>query len=232
VRLRRWAHVLEIAVAALLWASVVTGSSVLALTFPVYTSAMSQALDIPRTAGLPVTDVVRLSGAVRALVADHEYDPLPSTWAGLPAFDASAVSHLMDVRAVIGLARVATGVASLLLASYVGFCVTKRRFERLRRGMLAGAALTVAIVALGLFAAVTDFSWFFTAFHGLFFASGTWTFPSDSLLIRLFPERFWMASGAAWAALMAAGAVVLLVAARSMRGALQRLSASRTAKNV
>ena len=43
---------------------------------------------------------------------------------------------------------------------------------------------------------------FFSAFHGLFFAEGTWTFPSDSVLIRLFPESFWTMAGVTWAALV------------------------------
>jgi integral membrane protein (TIGR01906 family) len=222
----------EVVVAAVLWALLVAGSAVTALTIPVYTSAMTQALGVPQTAGLSAADVVRLSGQVRALVADSEFDPLPSQWAGAPAFDAAAVSHLMDVRAVIGFARLATGITSLLLATYVGFCVGKRRFRRLTSGMRAGAAAIGVLLLVAVIAASTDFSSFFTAFHGLFFASGTWTFPADSLLIRLFPERFWMASGAAWAGLMAAGAVLLLVAARLVLGAEARLNASRMADNV
>jgi integral membrane protein (TIGR01906 family) len=229
---RRWGRLAETAVAAILWATVAGGTAVVALTLPAYTSTMSRALDIPRTAGLPVADVARLSDSVRALVADPDYDPLPSSWAGLPAFDESAVSHLLDVRGVIALARTATGIAALLLATWVAYCVLRRRLGRMRAGMRAGAVLTGALIAFGAIAAMADFSWFFTAFHGLFFASGTWTFPSDSLLIRLFPERFWMASGVAWAVLTAAGAAALLVAAGSVRRAEARDLASRTANNV
>jgi len=222
----------EVGVAALVWAALVTGSAVLALTVPVYTSAMTQALGVPQSSGLPAADVVRLSGQVRALVADSEYDPLPATWAGQPAFDASAVSHLLDVRGVIGFARLATGIAALLLATYVGFCVGTGRLTRLATGMRAGAAASAGVVVLGVAAALTDFSRFFAAFHGVFFASGTWTFPYDSLLIRLFPEPFWIASGVAWAALIALGAGLLLVSARLVLGTQARLNASRTANNV
>ena len=229
---RRVWRAAEVAVAAVVWASLVTGSAVMALTVPVYTSALTQALGVPRTAGLPAADVVRLSGAVRALVADSEYDPLPATWGGAPAFDAGAVRHLLDVRAVIAFARLATGLLSLVLASYVAFCVGRKRFTELAAGMRAGAVVAGAVVALALLAAVTDFSSFFTAFHGLFFASGTWTFPSDSLLIRLFPERFWVAAGASWAGLIVLGAAVMAVAARLVRRAATRLDASRTANNV
>ena len=229
---RRLAGMAEIAVAAVLWAALVTGSAVIALTVPVYTSAMTQALGVPATAGLSATDVVRLSAQVRALVADDEYEPLPAVWAGRPAFDEAAVSHLLDVRRVIALGRFATGIAALLLATYVAFCVGKRRVQVLGAGMRAGAAVCGLLVALGVIAATADFSAFFAAFHGLFFASGTWTFPSDSLLIRLFPERFWIASGAAWAVLLSLGAAVLLACPVVLRRAEARLNASRTANNV
>jgi uncharacterized membrane protein len=138
----------------------------------------------------------------------------------------------MDVRGVIGLARLATGIAALLLATYVGVCVGTGRLARLATGMRAGAAVCAGVVALGVIAAVTDFESFFAAFHGVFFASGTWTFPYDSLLIRLFPEPFWIASGAAWAALLALGAGLLLVSARLVLGRQARLNASRMANNV
>jgi len=229
---KRWGAVAEIGAAALLWTALVAGSAVLALTIPVYTSALSQALAIPQSAGLPASDALKLSDAVRALIADREYDPLPATWAGAPAFDAGAVSHLLDVRRVILAARLATGIAALLLALYATLCIARRRLERLGSGMRAGAALTGVLLVLALVAAVSDFSSFFTAFHGLFFTAGTWTFPADSLLIRLFPERFWMASGGAWAALSGVGALLLVVVGGFVRGAEARLSASRMANNV
>ena len=65
-----------------------------------------------------------------------------------------------------------------------------------------GAAVSAVFVLLAAAAAVLDFSAFFTAFHGLFFEAGTWTFPYDSLLIRLFPESFWVAAGVGWAVLV------------------------------
>jgi uncharacterized membrane protein len=138
----------------------------------------------------------------------------------------------MDVRRVIAGAGVATGVAALLLAAYVGFCIVRSRIDRLRTGMRAAAALCGVAVVVAVIAATADFSSFFAAFHGLFFRAGTWTFPADSLLIRLFPERFWEASGAAWALLVIAGAAVMLVASRLTRRVRARLSASRTANNV
>lgn len=222
----------EVALTALLWVVLCAGSSVLALTFPVFTSALTQALGVPASSGLSADDVVHLSGEVRGLVADQSYDPLPTTWRGAPAFDASAVSHLLDVRAVISGARLATGGAALLLAAYVAACIARRRFTRVRSGMYAGAWALAGCVIVAVAVALSDFEALFTWFHSLFFASGTWTFPAHSLLIRLFPEPFWVASGAAWAVLVLLSAVLLAAAGRWLVPALGSMGASRTPENV
>jgi integral membrane protein (TIGR01906 family) len=204
----------ETVAAGALWFAFVLGLSVLTLTVPVFTSAAVQALGVPDSAGLSVEDTVRLSAGVRALVADQEYDPLPRTWLGAPAFDESAVSHLLDVRGVLLAARVATGAAAALLAAHVAWCIARRRWRALARAVRAGALGVLGLVLLGGLAALLDFSTFFAAFHSLFFAPGTWQFPYDSLLIRLFPERFWTTAGAAWAVLAAGGAGLLFLATR------------------
>jgi integral membrane protein (TIGR01906 family) len=222
----------EVALATLLWVVVCVGSSVLALTVPVYTSALTQALGVPASSGLSAADVVHLSGAVRALVADAEYEPLPAMWKGQPAFDRAAVSHLLDVRAVIEGARLASGIAALLLAGYVAACIASRRLGRLRTGMYAAAWSLAAAVALAVLAAVLDFETLFASFHSLFFASGTWTFPADSMLIRLFPEPFWIASGGCWAALVLLFAAILALVGGRLVPALGGVGASRTAENV
>jgi len=85
----------------------------------------------------------------------------------------------------------------------------RQRIDAIVAALRAGAILTVALIVLAAIAAVSDFDSFFTAFHGLFFASGTWTFAYDSLLIQTFPEPFWASSGAAWAVAMGLGAGLL-----------------------
>jgi hypothetical protein len=219
----RWTERLESAAAGLVWVALALGISVGALTVPVYTSAMVQTLEVPESARLTIGDTVRLSALVRALVVDREYAPLPETWNGRPAFDAAAVSHLMDVRGVLDGARIATGISAALLAVWVGLCIARRRWRALAGGMRAGAYALFGSLVLA-------------AFHGLFLAAGTWTFPYDSMLISLFPERFWVASGLAWAALSAACAGGLLVAARAVPSvtltALREEGGSRTADNV
>ena len=215
----RAAGIAETVVVAVLWVAVALGLAMAALTIPVYTTATSQWLGVPATAGLSTAETLRLSGQVRGLVSDRTFDPLPSEYRGQPAFDAGAVSHLMDVRAVISGAKVATGLAAAVLAVWVGWCVGRRRWTSLRRGMVAGGWLTLCSVVIAAAAALIDFETFFVAFHGVFFKSGTWTFPEDSLLIRLFPERFWSTAGLAWGSLAVLVALALLVLARQVPSA-------------
>lgn len=206
----------ETAVAAALWTAFLAGSAVWALTMPVYTSLTVRLLDVPATAGLGTTDTLHLAEDVRAFVSGS-VRTLPSTWRGEPAFDAAAVHHLEDVRAVMAGGRLATGISALLLALMVAYDVARRRLHELRIGMRAGAFAAVASTAIALAAALLDFDGLFIAFHGLFFRSGTWVFPYDSLIIRLFPERFWMLAGGMWAGLILTGAVVLITAASALR---------------
>lgn len=222
----------ETTTAALVWTIFIVGISVLTLTVPVYTSALTQAIGVPASSGLPASEVVALSARVRSFVADPEATVLPATWRGRPAFGPGEVSHLRDVRSVLSGARLATGVTALLLAAYVAWCVVARRLAALRAGMVAAAVLCAVFVAVAAAVALTDFESFFASFHGLFFAAGTWTFPYDSLLIRLFPEEFWAVSGAAWGGLVLVSAGVLWAASWLLRAASSNIDASRTATNV
>jgi len=223
---------LESSVAGVAWAMLVLGLAVYALTLPAYTRTAAGALGTAATAGLSNADTLALSERVRAFVAEQDADALPSEWGGAPAFDEAAVSHLEDVRTVLAGARLATGAAAAALAAYLAWCVSRRRWDVFARGMRAGAVVAGVVVGVAGLAAVLDFGALFTAFHGLFFEAGTWTFPYDSLLIRLFPERFWVAAGAALALLTLFGAGVLVVAARYVPHAVLQVRGSRTPEDV
>ncbi len=151
--------------------------------------------------GLSPQDTLDLVERVRVFVVRGDGE-LPVLVAGQPGFDVASIAHLEDVRSVLNSARVAT----LLLVIGVGLWIaaTVRLGERTRVGVAlkVGAAVSAVLVLLAAVAAALDFSAFFTAFHGVFFEAGTWTFPYDSLLIRLFPESFWVDAGMGWAALV------------------------------
>lgn len=111
---------------------------------------------------------------------------------------ADALSHLDDVYGVVVVARtalIAIAIAALIGCLFVGI----RSGKRALGGMLltAGAAVIIVFAALAVWV-VVDFNGFFTAFHSLFFANGTWTFSWDSLLITMYPPEFWIGMGAVW----------------------------------
>ncbi|WP_348770187.1 TIGR01906 family membrane protein [Arthrobacter sp. E3] len=128
---------------------------------------------------------------------------------GKPLFLDREVGHMADVKSVIVLAFL-TGLV-LAIVMVIGMVYLRQRSQGgIRRGLFAGSIATLAlIIVLGVFA-VTGWEEFFTEFHRIFFAAGTWTFYTDDTLIRLFPSEFWMDAG------IFIGAFVLVVASLTL----------------
>ncbi|HLC19632.1 MAG TPA: DUF1461 domain-containing protein [Candidatus Nanoarchaeia archaeon] len=103
----------------------------------------------------------------------------------LGGFTPSEISHLYDVKKVMNGTAAVFFVVVLLTVSVVLHNFDKKAF------LLAG--LTVfSIVFLLLLLAFFHFNQLFASFHSIFFAQGTWIFPSDSKLIQLFPLSFFI----------------------------------------
>lgn len=85
------------------------------------------------------------------------------------------------------------------------------------RAMLAGAIVVAVLLVAIAAAALIDFNSIFNFLHSFFFASGSWTFPSDSLLICALPEEFWMAMAVLWGAILVVVLAALVIASRSIR---------------
>ncbi len=111
-----------------------------------------------------------------------------------PLFLAREVAHMADVKSVITMAFLLGLVLAIAMTVFIVH-LSKRTPGGVRRGLFAGSIATlVLIIALGV-VAVLGWEAFFTEFHRIFFANGTWTFYTDDTLIRLFPSQFWMDSG-------------------------------------
>lgn len=204
-------------------ALVALGMPLLLLLHPLYTSALIVRVGAPALADLRVEEARASAEEVRAFVAGSPDVTLPGTLEdGRPAFDESAVSHLDDVRVVLGGARVVTVAAVLVAIVWVVWTLRARRTRELAFSLTFGAWAVAALAVLAALVALADFDRFFAGFHAIFFEAGTWQFPSDALLIRLFPERFWATSGAAWGALALTGAALLGILGRLVRVRLVR----------
>ena len=123
---------------------------------------------------------------------------------GEPFLNADERSHMTDVsdlvRTLLLVEVVAVGAALI-----AGRALRTQRQRRGRALVIAASALGLVAVLLGV-GSLLSFEPLFMAFHGVFFAAGTWSFPPGSHLTSLFPEALF--SDAA----VLAGALVLLSA--------------------
>ena len=97
---------------------------------------------------------------------------------------------MADVKLVV---LSAYGAGALLLVFFVlAFFGLRKARGAFARGLFAGSLVTLGLIAALAVLAFLGWEQFFTEFHRIFFADGTWTFRLEDTLIRLFPGQFWM----------------------------------------
>lgn len=127
-------------------------------------------------------------------------------------FNAREVGHMRDVQQVTQWAF-AFGWFGGALALFCAIVLARRNGHALVRALRAGALLALGLVAAVAVSALFAWDSFFTAFHSLFFAGGSWVFAYSDTLIRLFPEQFWFDASITVGALTVAGALLILLLA-------------------
>lgn len=128
-----------------------------------------------------------------------------------------ALSHLDDVFDVVMSAKTLLKIGALL--AFIGCVVIGIRFGRKTLGsvlLISGLGVIAVFLLLVLWVAI-DFNGFFTVFHSLFFAEGTWTFSIDSLLICMYPTSFWISMGAVWLATTLIGCLLCVIAGITLK---------------
>ncbi len=111
---------------------------------------------------------------------------------GTSLYNPRELRHMEDVKVVTRAANfvLLIGGAFYLVSVAVLLWKPRTRYE-LTSALFSGGLLTLGFIAAVIMGAVFAWDAFFTAFHELFFADGTWIFLYSDTLIRLFPERFW-----------------------------------------
>ncbi|MEV7607041.1 TIGR01906 family membrane protein [Paenarthrobacter sp. NPDC089322] len=146
---------------------------------------------------------------------------------GAKLFKDTEVSHMADVKLVI-LSSFGAGLLLIILSIIAILYLRKRSQGGVRRGLFAGSIVTLVIIIGLAVLAVLSWQTFFTEFHRIFFASGTWTFSLEDTLIRLFPGQFWVDAGIVIGALVFLAATVTFILTwptRRRRGAGAKSSA-------
>jgi integral membrane protein (TIGR01906 family) len=126
-----------------------------------------------------------------------------------PAFNPLELQHMEDVQGVaqslfsFGLwAGIGAVLVALALWKFVSIAA-------LRSALLNGSSLTLGLIATIILLALTAWDAFFSGFHGLFFAEGSWQFYYSDTLIRLYPEQFWFDAALLVGVLTTVGAALL-----------------------
>ena len=130
-----------------------------------------------------------------------------------PVYNPAEIGHMVDVKNVADTFKMAMWV---LLAVVVGgliflFARAETRVQG-ATALLQGGVFTVTAVILVMIFIGIGWGLFFTLFHNIFFASGTWTFLYSDSLIRLFPEQFWFDFALLWTGSILAMGAILAVA--------------------
>jgi integral membrane protein (TIGR01906 family) len=110
----------------------------------------------------------------------------------LNAFAPEEKSHLSDVRKNICAVKWIGIISLVLLIIGIIRLYTLNDFKlNLKRIFVYGSISTFALLVI-LFVISLNFPSFFEGFHKLLFPQGNYIFPADYLLIKLFPEGFFM----------------------------------------
>lgn len=146
-----------------------------------------------------------LSGEPISYLGDLKFED------GTPLFNGRELQHMVDVKIVTQLAFGA-GITLGLLTLFAAYVLWRRHETRadLWKGLLSGSLITLGLIASIVILSILAWDVFFTGFHRMFFADGTWQFLYSDTLIRLFPEQFWFDAALVIGGLTFAGAFALL----------------------
>jgi|WetSurMetagenome_2_1015567.scaffolds.fasta_scaffold540958_2 integral membrane protein (TIGR01906 family) len=114
------------------------------------------------------------------------------TSSGLSVFTPNELSHLSDVHNIFIWAKylsIGSAIAFIfILFRFMAQGNLKKKLENTALYGAIGATIALAII----FLLSLNFEWMFNGFHHIFFPNGNFEFPADSLLITLFPPRFFV----------------------------------------
>lgn len=106
----------------------------------------------------------------------------------LEIFSEAEKQHLLDVKKLVHRTFDVLFFCLLWLFGMFYYNHKTAKSRNLSKILLYAGMIAVAIPIVF---AVIPFDAFFTLFHSIFFAPGTWTFPANSALIQIYPFSFW-----------------------------------------
>ncbi len=133
---------------------------------------------------------------------------------GSALFNSRELQHMRDVKGITQ-ATFLFAVVAVAGVAAAGYALARKPSTRddLRGALVAGSLLTYGLILSIVILSVVQWDVFFTGFHNLFFAEGSWMFLYSDTLIRLFPEQFWFDAALVIGGITLLGATIILLAA-------------------
>jgi integral membrane protein (TIGR01906 family) len=131
---------------------------------------------------------------------------------GTPLFNERELTHMVDVKVLLGKAMRLDLLLALLLAAALGILLGRKESRQRTPFYLFTAALVAPAMAVAALIVVPlQFRWFLVEFHYVFFVGDSGFFPRSDTLIQLFPETFWFNGLESWLLLTIGVSIALAV---------------------
>lgn len=114
---------------------------------------------------------------------------------GQPLYSADEISHLIDVKFRFDIFRMIGLFSLVYVLIFVVYLLKRKKIDELRLILLNGYKVTLFFQVFTLIFIMIFWDQFFILFHEIIFPHGNWSFPIESWLIQLFPEKFWFGFG-------------------------------------
>ncbi len=167
----------------------------------VYTYAID-AFDAPERTGVERAELIKgTAGLIDYFESDEDLITTEIIVNGIsePLFTEPEAIHFRDVRDLLNRVYAVQAVATvIMLGALVAAAVAVARgrpdlaaivFRRIRQ---SAVWTVVAIIGIGLFAALGGFDFLFLQFHLLSFSNDLWQGTADDRMIQLFPQLFFL----------------------------------------
>ena len=160
------------------------------------------AFDAPERTGVERHELIKgMAGLIDYFESDEDLITTEIVVNGIsePLFTEPEAIHFRDVRDLLERVYFVQTVATvIMLAALVAAIVAAARGRRelaalvFRRIRQSAVWTVVAIIGIGLFAALGGFNFLFLQFHLLSFSNDLWRGTADDRMIQLFPQLFFL----------------------------------------
>lgn len=108
--------------------------------------------------------------------------------------------HMQDVKILVLTAKI------LFVLSCTTIIFLRPTLKELKIALIISLIILTTILIF----TITNFQTTFTSFHKMFFQDGTWTFPSQSTLLQIYPKQFFIETSTTWFIISTGISLILL----------------------